>query len=341
MSQVEPRVIPTKYAGCLFRSRTEARWAVCFDRLGIDWVWEPQRYALPSGHSYLPDFWLPQFDLHAEVKGTEKMWLIDEHRYNEAVLTGALPGRGLMVLSEIPSVRGHNMPYHRVVARDPARGSGLCVHFELIDWLLSGETSMACTDVDVVGRETSREHKEIVTQGYLPGYGRPTEVVVEAYDLARSARFEPPLARVVATIKPTPMVRKVVPPPRSLYTELKAAEARAVALEKEIDDHHYQMAQEDQDAGYCWPCGSMHSRCPAGLEDGSSEHEPDYDRLLELGEFPGHAFDEDTGDMVGDPSDYLDDILGSHQCSMDECNVCTTCGCPGWECNWASHLEDD
>lgn len=47
--------IETHYGGCRFRSRLEARWAVFFDTLGIEWQYEPQGFELPSGR-YLPDF---------------------------------------------------------------------------------------------------------------------------------------------------------------------------------------------------------------------------------------------------------------------------------------------
>jgi len=47
--------IETRYAGCKFRSRTEARWAVAFDAFGFGWEYEPEGFALPSG-AYLPDF---------------------------------------------------------------------------------------------------------------------------------------------------------------------------------------------------------------------------------------------------------------------------------------------
>lgn len=62
------RVIPTWYNGQKFRSRTEARWAVFFDRQGIEWEYEKEGYDL-QGHWYLPDFWLPQVGVWAEVKG--------------------------------------------------------------------------------------------------------------------------------------------------------------------------------------------------------------------------------------------------------------------------------
>lgn len=69
------KAIDTFYAGRLFRSRLEARWAVFLDALGRDWDYEREGYALPGGW-YLPDFWLPiEHPQHAnagyflEIKG--------------------------------------------------------------------------------------------------------------------------------------------------------------------------------------------------------------------------------------------------------------------------------
>lgn len=62
--------IETNYAGCRFRSRLEARWAVFFDHLGVEWQYEPQGYTVgPYATPYLPDFWLPGLKLWVEVKG--------------------------------------------------------------------------------------------------------------------------------------------------------------------------------------------------------------------------------------------------------------------------------
>ena len=51
--------IDTTYKGRLFRSRLEARWAVAFDSLGLQWDYEPEGFELSDGTRYLPDFWLP------------------------------------------------------------------------------------------------------------------------------------------------------------------------------------------------------------------------------------------------------------------------------------------
>lgn len=60
--------IETHWMGYRFRSRLEARWAVYFDHVGIEFEYEPQGYHLGRLGPYLPDFWLPQVKLWAEVK---------------------------------------------------------------------------------------------------------------------------------------------------------------------------------------------------------------------------------------------------------------------------------
>lgn len=64
--------IETSYKGYRFRSRLEARWAVFFDHLKLEWKYEPQGYRIGAGGGvlYLPDFWLPGPGLWVEVKGS-------------------------------------------------------------------------------------------------------------------------------------------------------------------------------------------------------------------------------------------------------------------------------
>jgi hypothetical protein len=63
--------IETHYKGYRFRSRLEARWAVFFDAMGLEWEYEKEGFDLGDGRYYLPDFWLPQVQMWAEVKGEE------------------------------------------------------------------------------------------------------------------------------------------------------------------------------------------------------------------------------------------------------------------------------
>lgn len=82
--------IETRYAGCRFRSRLEARWAVFFDALRIPWEYEPQGYLVgEKRRPYLPDFWLPREHVWVEVKGSEKQLDI------ELTVDAALPWDGL------------------------------------------------------------------------------------------------------------------------------------------------------------------------------------------------------------------------------------------------------
>lgn len=60
--------IETVYNGYKFRSRLEARWAVFFDAVGIEYEYEPEGLILSDGTPYLPDFYLPQFHSYFEVK---------------------------------------------------------------------------------------------------------------------------------------------------------------------------------------------------------------------------------------------------------------------------------
>lgn len=67
--------IETRYKGCWFRSRLEARWAVFFDYIGCKWEYEPEGFNLGNRMYYLPDFLIHDVtgrfngDLWVEVKG--------------------------------------------------------------------------------------------------------------------------------------------------------------------------------------------------------------------------------------------------------------------------------
>lgn len=62
------KAIETTYNGYRFRSRLEARWAIFFDTMCIEYEYEKEGFHLPSG-DYLPDFWLPEWEVWFEIKG--------------------------------------------------------------------------------------------------------------------------------------------------------------------------------------------------------------------------------------------------------------------------------
>jgi hypothetical protein len=70
------RAIETVWKGYRFRSRLEARWAVFFDALGINWEYEPEGFELSDGTRYLPDFRVssgygPNYWYEIKPKGTK------------------------------------------------------------------------------------------------------------------------------------------------------------------------------------------------------------------------------------------------------------------------------
>lgn len=60
--------IETEYKGYRFRSRLEARWAVFFDAIKLEWDYEVEGFKLSNGERYLPDFWFQSLGCFGEVK---------------------------------------------------------------------------------------------------------------------------------------------------------------------------------------------------------------------------------------------------------------------------------
>lgn len=69
------KVHPVRYEGQRFRSKTEARYAFVFQRLGIAYDYEPSVVSLNKGTrqiKYLPDFWLHDLQCWIEIKNRGK-----------------------------------------------------------------------------------------------------------------------------------------------------------------------------------------------------------------------------------------------------------------------------
>lgn len=111
ISSIKP--IPTKYKGITFRSRLEARWAVFFDALDLQWEYEREGYDL-LGVWYLPDFWLADVNMWAEVKPTE----FDKTALNLAKQLAAGTGYPVLMLAGAPA----DQPY---LAVEPSPNGGV------------------------------------------------------------------------------------------------------------------------------------------------------------------------------------------------------------------------
>lgn len=211
----EIKPIETRYAGCRFRSRLEARWAVWFDHLGIEWLYEPESYMIGPAErrrGYLPDFHLPHDEIWVEVKGSEAsldfQMLCDaahpEHglplNLEEQVLPAHWPALQvrLVTLGPVPAGPG----FHAAI--------GTIARQQMVRQLVIPFCELSVFDVP--GRANEQHRHEIVPVYYpvevdvdrmsghpLPppsgmlsafGYGLPCPQIAGAYRAARSARFE-------------------------------------------------------------------------------------------------------------------------------------------------------
>lgn len=117
------KAIETEYNGYLFRSRLEARWAVFFDELNVEYKYEPEGFDLGNGVYYLPDFYLPDINAYVEIKGV--MNEVDYHKIEQF----AIKGNEIYVLSDIPYIGEEN--------------DSTSINFDNYEWL--------CGNPDVVG----------------------------------------------------------------------------------------------------------------------------------------------------------------------------------------------
>lgn len=180
------KAIETRYAGCRFRSRLEARWAVFFDHLRIPWEYEPQGFELPSG-PYLPDFWLPDTEVWVEIKGhkptkrdTSKLidlaYEVSKSGYRCRMLAGDVP-RHSVDLAPLGAAVNALVPRPEYLLIADHSGT---TYVEIKD----GHPTFKMEDY----HRTPVEYWGLTKTAWVPGYEKSE--LDEAFTAARSARFE-------------------------------------------------------------------------------------------------------------------------------------------------------
>lgn len=113
---IEP--LETEYAGCRFRSRLEARWAIFFDECGVEWEYEPEGFKVADSLCYLPDFLLhgvggrAPSDLYVEVKGPmDEMDRAKIDAFCDRDEESGRPHNPLLVVGDIPTVNSKKYHY--------------------------------------------------------------------------------------------------------------------------------------------------------------------------------------------------------------------------------------
>jgi hypothetical protein len=165
----EIKAIETAYNGYRFRSRREARWAVFFDNMGIQYEYEPEGFVLEDGTRYLPDFrvnvsYKSHSSVWVEVKG-----VFDESSKHKAELFSK--GYPLLVVGDIPKSLDSVFDYN-----------------EFNFFMYRGEGYMHSTFVarkGCVGEEGLLFVKDHCLPPYYDEY-----YTNECFQKARSARFE-------------------------------------------------------------------------------------------------------------------------------------------------------
>ncbi len=97
--------IETIYKGYKFRSRLEARWAIYFDFLKIEWKYEHEGFLLENGVTYLPDFYLPKFNggIYAEIK-PDKFTGAEADKCSDLCYES---GKPVWMLQDVPDFRAY------------------------------------------------------------------------------------------------------------------------------------------------------------------------------------------------------------------------------------------
>jgi hypothetical protein len=194
------KAIQTRYKGYSFRSRLEARWAVFFDALGLEWEYEPEGFDLGDAGWYLPDFRVTSGNI--------------THWYEVKPFSGADDGKLGVLLEMIQSLSptmGRVLsgdPFSFLMAVDSPINPGLNV-CPRCGGILNpsagrrvddGWSCHACDEDTPCGGDNGDEigfggavcfpHKGVIQIRDVDSFADHTGVCLQAAKKARSARFE-------------------------------------------------------------------------------------------------------------------------------------------------------
>ncbi len=186
--------IETRYNGYRFRSRLEARWAVFFDTLGIEYRYEHEGFNL-DGLYYLPDFYIPSVEGWFEVKGDVELSDVDREKIERlarasnrliGVLAGDIDGyQRVRICGRSPVASAVEWLFGRWVFCPICHSAAIVVTLAPV---ATGNNEVLCL---------SRQRK--CTAARMPVSFRERVIsaqpwtdprIMRAFDAARSARFE-------------------------------------------------------------------------------------------------------------------------------------------------------
>ena len=181
--------IETVYNGYRFRSRLEARWAVFFQVMKIAFLYEPQGFHLKDGTLYLPDFYLPHFNVYVEIKSCREK---DDGKAVEFALSGAEKVPGILICYGDPA--DHDIRFVTFWESDESGGGCYDTGSGDATFEFHIEDGVAVPHVYIPDSKTERQFfmtKNIFAEYMCPPMAFASgAMVLYAETKARQARFE-------------------------------------------------------------------------------------------------------------------------------------------------------
>ena len=203
------KAIETQYKGYRFRSRLEARWAVFFDALGLDWEYEPEGFDLGESGWYLPDFYLPKQKVWIEIKGNQatecelqkcmmlSLYSVGEENASDCLMTG--DGNILMGYIDFAIKESGKRPVDVIIdsaKHAKKRGAVYCLEglFKSA-WLCTSGSIIQCTPKNIFMKmladdQALKEDFCLVSNQSEKKREEAHRSLESALTKARSARFE-------------------------------------------------------------------------------------------------------------------------------------------------------
>lgn len=189
------KAIETRYKGYRFRSRLEARWAVFFDSLKLEWEYEPEGYYLGNGELYLPDFKLTCLKEHLDI--TQELFVEIKSNQEHEFTKGLEKARNFYMTTGFSILVLSGSPYHKNYNGIGFFKEWVGTHIEFLS-LWTDPTISFCfraIELKTPPLPFSERMKYLILlktnssiQNNLSNLKR--DFIDEAYVAARSARFE-------------------------------------------------------------------------------------------------------------------------------------------------------
>lgn len=173
--------IQTHYNGYYFRSRTEARWAVFFDAMGIEYKYEQADFVLSTGR-YLPDFFLPNINggCHVEVK-----WKFTDDEIMKCFELSISTKKCVLMLDDVPEFKSYYFySYNERSFQTCDKCFEPCQYIDNCEAVFSESSNYMAGVIGI---------KNLIKVEYQASYYKDDqlgEIYKKAIYAARSARFE-------------------------------------------------------------------------------------------------------------------------------------------------------